>query len=89
MHTGLLNVDGKHRFDLGSIVAMYEIAAVKIYDYQTFITYTSGITPKRVTNCEAHLRGLAPGLYCFEEMSQWWRAVGKPVSDLTCPGIEP
>ena len=38
--------------------------------------YTRRITPKRVTSCGAHLRGLAPGLHCSEETSQWWRAVG-------------
>ena len=32
--------------------------------------YTRRITPKRVTSCGAHLRGLAPGLHSSEETSQ-------------------
>ena len=36
----------------------------------------------------AHLRGLALGRQCSEEISQRWRAVGDTVSDLTGPGIE-
>ena len=32
--------------------------------------YTQGITPKRVTSCGAHLRGLAHGQHSFEETSQ-------------------
>ena len=51
--------------------------------------YTRGITPKRVTSSEAHLRGLAPGLHSSEETSQRWRAVGDTVPFLTGPGIEP
>ena len=42
--------------------------------------YTRRITPKRVTSCGAHLRGLAPGLHSSEEMSQRWRVVGDTVS---------
>ena len=41
--------------------------------------YTRGITPKRVTSCGAHLRGLAPGLHSSEETSLRWRAVGDTV----------
>ena len=41
--------------------------------------YTRRITPKRVTSCGAHLRGLAPGLHSSEETSQRWRAVGDTV----------
>ena len=40
--------------------------------------YTRSITPKRVTSCGAHLRGLAPGLHSSEETFA-----------LTGPGIEP
>ena len=46
--------------------------------------FTRGITPKRVTSCGAHLRGLAPGLHSSEETSQRWHC-----ADLTGPGIEP
>ena len=41
--------------------------------------YTRRITPKRVTSCGAHLRGLAPGLHSSEEASQRWRVVGDTV----------
>ena len=44
--------------------------------------YTRRITPKRVTSCGAHLRGLAPGQHSSEETSQ-------RCADLTGPGIEP
>ena len=39
---------------------------------QSNLHYTRRITPKRVTNGGAHLRGLAPGLYSSEETSQRW-----------------
>ena len=42
--------------------------------------YTRRITPKRVTSCGAHLRGLAPGQHSSEEASQPWRVVGDTVS---------
>ena len=45
--------------------------------------YTRGITPKRVTSGEAHLRDLAPGQHSSEETSQRWRAVDNTVPDLT------
>ena len=41
--------------------------------------YTRRITPKRVTSCGAHLRGLAPGLHSSEETSQRWLVVGDTV----------
>ena len=41
--------------------------------------YTRRITPKRVTSCGAHLRGLAPGLHSSKETSQRWRVVGDTV----------
>ena len=41
--------------------------------------YTRRITPKRVTSCGAHLRGLAPGQHSSEEASQRWRVVGDTV----------
>ena len=47
--------------------------------------YTRRITPKRVTSCGAHLRGLAPGQHSSEETSQRWR-LGV---DLTGPRIKP
>ena len=37
--------------------------------------YTRRITPKRVTSCGAHFRGLAPGQHSSEEMLQRWRVV--------------
>ena len=37
----------------------------------------------------AHLYGLTPPQHSYEETSQRWRAVGKTVSDLIGPGIEP
>ena len=37
---------------------------------------TCGITPKRATSGEAHLRALAAGQQSFEETSQRWRAGG-------------
>ena len=49
----------------------------------------SRITPKRVTNGGAHLRGLAPGQHSSEETSQRWRAVGGTLSALTSPEINP
>ena len=51
--------------------------------------YARGITPKRVTNGESHLRCFAPGQHSYEETSQRRRAVGDTVSDLTGAGIEP
>ena len=42
--------------------------------------YTRRITPKRVTDCGAHLRGLAPGQHSSEETSHRWRVVGDTVS---------
>ena len=41
--------------------------------------YTRRNTPKRVTSCGAHLRGLAPGQHSSEESSQRWRVVGDTV----------
>ena len=41
--------------------------------------YTRRITPKRVTSCGAHLRGLVRGQHSSEESSQRWRAVGDTV----------
>ena len=38
--------------------------------------HTRGNTPKRVTNVEAHLRGLAAGEYNSEETWQRWQAGG-------------
>ena len=50
--------------------------------------YTRRNTPKRVTNCGAHLRNLAPGQqlrrYVATVASRWRHCV-----DLTDPGIEP
>ena len=51
--------------------------------------YARGITPKRVTNGESHLRCFAPGQHCSEETSQRWRAVADTVSELTGTAIEP
>ena len=48
--------------------------------------YTRRITPKRVTSCGAHLRGLAPRQHSSKETSQRWRVVGDTVKlpILTC-----
>ena len=50
--------------------------------------YTRHVTPKRVTSCWAHLRGLAPGQHSSKEASmvasRWRQCV-----DLTGPGIQP
>ena len=51
------------------------------------LRYTRGSTPKRVTSCGGHLRGLAPGQHSSEETSQRWRAAGN-TADLTGLGIE-
>ena len=50
--------------------------------------YIRGITPKRVTNGGAHLRGLALGQHRSKETWQWWRAVVYTASNSTGPGIE-
>ena len=50
--------------------------------------YTRHVTSKRATSGRALLRGLAPGPHSSEEMSQLWRTVGSPMSDLTGLGIE-
>ena len=50
--------------------------AIKI---KSNLHYTRRNTPKRVTSCGAHLRGLAPGLHSSEETSQRWRVVGDTV----------
>ena len=44
------------------------------------VHYTRRVTPKRVTSCGAHLRGLAHGLHSPEETSQRWRVIGDTVS---------
>ena len=53
------------------------------------LCYIRGITPKRVTSDQVHLRGLASGQQSHEETSQWWRIVDDTASDLTGAGIEP
>ena len=47
-----------------------------LYLSKSNLHYTRRNTPKRVTSCGAHLRGLAPGLHSSEETSQRWRVVG-------------
>ena len=42
-----------------------------------------------VASGESRPGGLAPGQHSSKESSQWRRAVGYTVSDLTCLGIEP
>ena len=49
---------------------------------------TRGITLKRVTSCEAHLRGLAPKQHSSEETSKRRRAFADILSDLIGLGIE-
>ena len=51
--------------------------------------YTRGITPKRVTSGEIHLRGLAPGQRSSEETSQRWRAVATLFSIWLTRGSNP
>ena len=53
------------------------------------LSYTRGITPKRVTSGDANLRGLAPGQHNPEETLQRWEAVGDVVLYFTGLGIEP
>ena len=50
-------------------------ACLTTYDFymsnkKSNLRYTRGITPKRVTTGGDHLRGLVPGQYSFEEISQ-------------------
>ena len=54
--------------------ASYELLEVK-----SNLHYTRRITPKRVTSCGAHLRGLAPRQHSSEETSQRWRIVGDTI----------
>ena len=54
-------------------------AGVKLFK-KSNLHYTRRITPKRVTSCGAHFRGLAPGQHSSEETSQRWRVVGDTVS---------
>ena len=60
---------------------------LKLRVFKSNLHYTRRITPKRVTSCGAHLRGLAPGQHSSEHTSQRWRVVGDSV-DLTGPEIE-
>ena len=50
-----------------------------LHQIKSNLHYTRRITPKRVTSCSAHLRGLAPGLHSSEEAPQRWRVVGDTV----------
>ena len=56
--------------------AVVTVQGIKI---KSNLHYTRRITPKRVTSCGAHLRGLAPGLHSSEETPQRWRVVGDTV----------
>ena len=49
------------------------------------------VATKHVTSGGAYFHGLAPVpvQHSSEETSQWWRAVGDNVPDLTVPGVEP
>ena len=49
------------------------------FKIKSILHYTHVIAPKRVTNGDARLRGLSPGLHSSEETSQRWRAVGNTV----------
>ena len=49
---------------------------------------TCGITLKRVKSSGVRFCGLALDQHISNKMSQWWRAVGDAVSNLTGPGIE-
>ena len=53
--------------------------AIQASNQKSNLHYTRRITPKRVTSCGAHLRGLAPGQHSSEETSQRWRVVGDTV----------
>ena len=60
--------------------------------YQNKISrYSRCITRERVTSWRDPIStSLRPGdIAPFEEMLQWWRAVGNTVSDLTSPRFEP
>ena len=50
--------------------------------------YTGSIAPKRVTSGGVHLHGIAPEQHSSEATSEWLRAVGDTVSDLTGQVIE-
>ena len=60
--------------NLGHIPNLLQVIKIK-----SNLHYTHGITPKRVTSCEAHLCGLAPGLHSSKETPQRWRVVGDTV----------
>ena len=62
------------------IEGIWAIARLKNLKSKSNLHYTRRITPKRVTSCGAHLRGLAPGQHSSEETSQQWRVVGDTVS---------
>ena len=72
----------KMRMNFREERALYKCAIRKNSNFY----YTYGITPKRVTSGGAHLRGLAPGQYSFEETSERWRVIGDTASDLPGPG---
>ena len=55
-----------------------QVGAILIAKWRIVIAQlmqSHGITPKRVTSDEAHLRSIAPGQHRSEETSQQWRAV--------------
>ena len=57
-----------------------DVLLVPGLDFKSNLHYTCRITPKRVTSCGGHFRGLAPGQHSSEETSQRWRVVGDTVS---------
>ena len=63
-------------------------ASIRTLVLNLIYRYTRCITPKGATSWRAYLRVIAPaGNTAPFEMSQRWRAVGKAVSDLTCPSV--
>ena len=53
--------------------------ANRVNESKSNLPCTRGITPKRATSGEAHLRCFAPGQHSCEETSQRWQAVGHTV----------
>ena len=74
----------------GWILVQYNLKITFVSEYQikskSNLHYTRRITPKRVTSCGAHLRGLAPGQHSSEETLQRWRVVGNTLCRFDRPG---
>ena len=68
LESKLSNTSSGGKFDFLFILG---IAFEFFYSQKSNLHCTVGITPKRATSVEAHLRGLAPGQHSFEKISQW------------------